>query len=121
MRIISWIYRGLGGPSTIPQLEESLRLYLPDLLFLCETKQSSCFIKSKCKSLSLGKNWDVVEPVGKKGGMFVAWSDSVQIKQIYKNNFCFELLVEPKKVEDSFWAIFVYASSESNQRGGGWQ
>lgn len=79
-------------------------------------KQCSNFIRTKSKSLRLGRNWDVVEPVGKKGGLSVAWSDRVQIRQKYKNDLCFELLIEQEKVELTFWEIFVYASTDSSLR-----
>lgn len=49
---------GLGGPSTIPQLKESLRLYLPDLMFIYETKQESGFVSIVCKNLRYGKRWE---------------------------------------------------------------
>lgn len=82
MRIILWNYRGLRGSSTIPQLKESIRLNLPALVFVCETKQGSNFIKTVCKNLKFSKRWDVVEPLGKKGGMFVSWSEEVQTSKL---------------------------------------
>lgn len=91
MSIILWNCRGLGDPSTIPQLE-SIRLNLPALVFVCETKQESNFITTVCMNLKFAKRWDVVELLGKKGGMLVAWSEEVQIKQIKKNDFCYKLL-----------------------------
>lgn len=68
MRIISWNRRRLGIPSTIPQLKEFMRLYLLDLMFICEIKQKCGFIRTVCRNLRLGTGWDVVEPKGKKGG-----------------------------------------------------
>lgn len=64
--ILSWNCRGLGGPSTISQLKEFIRLNFLDLIFICETKQKTSFIKTVCKNLKYSKRWDVVEPVGKK-------------------------------------------------------
>lgn len=121
MRIISWNCRGLGGPAIVPQLKESMRLYLPDLLFICETKQKCGFIRTVCRNLSLGIRWDMVEPVGKRGGLLVAWSDRIQIQKIIKRDFCVEMLVEPERSEDIFWAIFVYASTENKDRERQWE
>lgn len=39
IKIVSWNYRGFGGPSTISQLKETLRRQEPDLSFTCEIKQ----------------------------------------------------------------------------------
>lgn len=61
------------------------------------------------------KKMKIVDPVGKKGVMLVAWNESGQIKQIKKNDFCFEMLVEPEMVDDTFWIVFVYASTESKE------
>lgn len=68
MRILAWNCRGLGGPSTISQLRESLRLHLPDIIFLSETKQKKCFVTTVCKILKCKDRWDVVDPVGRQGG-----------------------------------------------------
>lgn len=66
MRILSWNCRGMGGPSIIPQLKESIRLNLPDLVFLCETKQKNRFMGTVCKKLQFGNRWESVESVGEK-------------------------------------------------------
>lgn len=67
MRILSWNCRGLGGPSTISQLNKATRLHLPDLAFVCETKQRKGFIAIVCKRLKYKERWDVVEPDRRKG------------------------------------------------------
>lgn len=67
-----WNCGGLGGPATISQLKESPRLYLPDVIFLYETKQPVGFIGIVCKKLRFETRWDTCDPVGKKGGLMVA-------------------------------------------------
>lgn len=93
MRMLSWNCRGLGGPSTISQLKESIRLNLPELIFICETKQNRGFVETVCKRLKFGTRWAVNEPVGRKGGIMVAWATNVEIKHLWKNDFCVEMLV----------------------------
>lgn len=39
MKLLSWNCRGLEVPSTISQLKDTVSLYLPDITFICETKQ----------------------------------------------------------------------------------
>lgn len=89
MTIISWKCRGLGGPATIPQLKESTRLNSLDVVFICETNQSKGFTSCVCRNLKFGDRWDRVDPVGKKGGMVVSWSENVEISQIRKNSFLY--------------------------------
>lgn len=94
MRILTWNCRGLGGPSTISQLKESIRLNSPDLVFVCETKQPKKFVETVCRKLKFGNKCETYEPVGRKDGLLVAWRQGVDVKQIWKSKFCMEMLVE---------------------------
>lgn len=82
MRLLSWNCRGLGGPSTVSQLKESVRLNLLDMIFLCETKQYKGFIGTVCKRLKFGNKWEVRKPLGRKGDMMVAWISKVEVKNL---------------------------------------
>lgn len=44
MRIMVWNCKGMGGPSTIAQLKESIRLHLRDVVFVWETKRARGFM-----------------------------------------------------------------------------
>lgn len=70
MKIISWNWRGLESPSTVPQFKESLRLLKPALAFVCETKRKRGFVGSVCKKIGLGYRWLIVEPRGMSGGLY---------------------------------------------------
>lgn len=91
MRILSWNCRGLGGSSIVAQLKESLRLNLPDVMFLCETKQNKLFMEKVVSKLQYMERWELVEPEGRKGGMMVAWSQNVTVLQVRRNEFCIEV------------------------------
>lgn len=121
MKILSWNCRVLGGPSTIPQLKESIRLNLPEVLFICETKQSWNFAQTVCKNLRFGNIWDTVEPVGKSGGLLVAWKEEIQIRSIIKNDFCYEIQIQSDEDVKPLWLIFVYTSTESRERRTQWE
>lgn len=82
MRALAWNCRGLGGPSTVSQLKESLRTFKPELIFLSETKRKRGFVGSICKQLGWKDRWYAVDPVGKSGGLLVGWSEEVKIHQI---------------------------------------
>lgn len=96
MRLLSWNCRGLGEASTISQLKESQRLYLPDMTFVCETKQKSSFVKTVCRKLKCKENWEVVDPIGKKGGLLLFWGDNISVCRIEKREFSIEVEVEGK-------------------------
>lgn len=113
---MAWNYRGLGGPFTISQLKDSIRLTLPDEILLCETKQSTSFLGTVCKKLKYENRWEVNEPIGKKGGMLVAWNKSVKVKEIRKTTFSLEVCVEQDSEVEDFWIVFVHASTDTRER-----
>lgn len=38
--------------------------------------------------------WDMVDPVGKSGGLLVFWGEKVHICQMIKSDFCIEIEVK---------------------------
>lgn len=77
MRLMAWNYRGLGSPSTVPQLKESLQLFKPNLIFLCETKWRRGFVGTVCKNVDWKDRWFVVELDGRSGGLLLGWDKDV--------------------------------------------
>lgn len=121
MRILAWNCMGLEGPATISQLKESSRLYLPDIYFLCETKQSKGFVGAVSRKLRFGNRWDTCDPIGKKRGLMVAWKQGVEVKQLRKSDFCIEILVEQEDNGENLWIIFVYASIDAREKRRQWE
>lgn len=120
MRLMAWNCRGMGGTSTISQLNESIRVHLPELVFICETKQSRGSMGIVSKRLKFENIWEVRDPIGKKEGMLIAWKDSVHIKSFWRNDFCIEVQLESDDANDSFWVIFVHASIDPKERQNQW-
>lgn len=87
IKLCSWNCRGLGGPSTISQLKEELRIHQPDIVFLYETKKKKGFVQSVCKKLKYQSRSLVVDPSGLSGGLLLCWSNKIVVKQILANNF----------------------------------
>lgn len=112
MKLLAWNCRGLGSPSTIPQLKESIRQSLSDVTFLSETKQKKGFVNTVCRRLKCKDRWEVVDPIGSKGGMLVMWGESVRVKQIIKSDFSIELEVDSDCFDGLGWIVFVYMSTE---------
>lgn len=86
------------------------------MIFLCETKQSRGFIGTVCKKLKLGNKLVVNEPVGRKCGIFVAWKEHVTILSFRQSSFSMELQVKLEDGKESFWAVFVHASTDAKTR-----
>lgn len=121
MKIMAWNCRGLGGSFTISQLKESIRLHLPDIIFISETKQKKGFVHTVSKRLKWKGRWDVVDPVGRSGGLLVVWGEKVSICRIIKSDFCIELEIECEGVEGRMWIIFIYASAIDQVRREQWE
>lgn len=56
------------GSFTISQLNESIRLYFPGIIFVCETKRKRLFVSTVCKKFKFKNRWNMVDPAGKKEG-----------------------------------------------------
>lgn len=82
MKALAWNCRGLGGPSTIWQLKEAIRLHLPDIIFLSETKQKKGFVNTVCKRWKYKDRWVVVDPTKRSGGMVICWGEKVKLCQL---------------------------------------
>lgn len=111
----------MGGLSTISQLKEELRIHLPDMVFLCETKNKNGFVQAVCKKLREITNWKIVGPRGLSGGMVLGYSDHIVVQQIISNDFCFEVEFTKIGLGESVWGIFVYASVDKALRRLQWQ
>lgn len=68
------------------------------------------------RQLKCDERWAIKEPYGRKGGLFVAWDQKVEMKQIEIHNFCIELRVGDQEGETGFWIILVYASTNGKER-----
>lgn len=121
MRVMSWNCRGLGSPSTVPQLKESLRLFRPELIFLCETKRKHGFVGTVCKKIGWDDRWYAVEPRGRSGGLLLEWNSEVIIYQIISSSFCIEVEFETPHSKGKVWGVFVYASHVESVRAEQWQ
>ncbi|CAJ2647159.1 unnamed protein product [Trifolium pratense] len=75
MNIISWNCRGLGGPLAVPNLKYLVRVYKPDVLFLCETLSNS----NKTEEFRYVLGFDycfTVNREGRGGGLVLFWNSS---------------------------------------------
>lgn len=121
MKTMSWNCRGLGSPSTIPQLKESLRLLQPELIFLCETKRKKSFVSDICKQLGWGNRWHAVDLVGRSGGLLLGWGTAVTVHQVLSTSYSIEIELEMTETKGRIWAVFVYASVKEKVRQEQWR
>ncbi|KAL0285511.1 UNVERIFIED_CONTAM: hypothetical protein Sangu_2776700 [Sesamum angustifolium] len=95
MKIISWNCRGLARSKAIRALRAMLIEQKPDIVFLCEIKTSSLAKISQCFHSAQLISSEFVPPVGKAGGICLAWFVSVSVQVILKHNWFINALVFP--------------------------
>lgn len=71
--------------------------------------------------LQFQDRWAVTEPIGRKGGLLVAWNQEIEVKQLWSNDFCMELRVIYEQEESETWVIFVHASTDTKERQQQWE
>ncbi|CAA0830826.1 Unknown protein, partial [Striga hermonthica] len=78
-------------------------------------------IITMCKNLRLHDNWFYVKPEGRKGGLFLTWSDNISLIEVNSLGFCLEVCFSFKGFSDIFWGVFVYASTDNVVRARQWE
>ena len=103
--IIGWNCRGLGSPSTIPDLKYLVRHFNPDLLFLSETLAH----RNKIEELRFLLGYDCCFPVdrtGRSGGLALFWRNSLHCQVIdFSNN---HITVELNDTSLGTWRLIGY-------------
>ncbi|CAA0831590.1 Unknown protein, partial [Striga hermonthica] len=110
---------GLGGPSTVSQLRESIRTHHPSFTFISETKNKSSFVKSVVKKMGFDHRFAIVDPQGQSGGLLLLWQSDITILQSVSKDFYIAVQFQGKDAAKS-WGIFVYLSSEKHTREQQW-
>lgn len=68
-------------------------MYVPEILFLSETKNRRGYLEGVVKKLGY-TGLRMVEPVGRSGGLAVMWKDSCKIELIQASNRLMDLKVK---------------------------
>ncbi|KAL0350291.1 UNVERIFIED_CONTAM: hypothetical protein Sradi_4178300 [Sesamum radiatum] len=119
MNLLMWNCQGLGGPWTVRSLGNFIRDYHPALVFLAETKCSSCRIDL------LKRRFDMfgfsVESRGKGGGLALLWRKSVDVVlQSYSHNHI-DVYVRLNENQDWWRFTGLYGEPETAKREATWR
>ncbi|GER44450.1 hypothetical protein STAS_21352 [Striga asiatica] len=113
MKTILWNCRGLGGPSTVSQLKDAIRIHLPCFISISETKRNKFFTNTVFKKLGFADRRYTVEPEGSSGGLLLMWNTEVEILQILSSNYCIQVVFKRAKEESKEWLILVWRLKRS--------
>lgn len=120
MKVMAWNCRGAGSSLTFPCAKEVIRLHSPSIVFLCETKNSSKYMRRFMRKMGYD-DIAVVDPVGKAGGLAVMWKHDIQIENVLCTECSIEIKILDRKVGLSWWGVFVYGSTNANKRRSQWE
>ena len=118
MRVEVWNCRGLGQRLTVRRLKEMQRLYLPDMLFLIETKQKNDYVRDI--GVYLGYDHMIlVPPEGLSGGLVVLWKDYVSVSCVSSDVRMIDLQVQYKAFQ--FYLSCIYGHPNPKYRHHLWE
>lgn len=73
-----------------------------------------------CKKLKFQNRWLCVDPSGMSDRLLVCWSDKVVIHNVITSHFCIELECSGIDDHETFWVVFMYASTDIQIRREQW-
>ncbi|XP_031116601.1 uncharacterized protein LOC116020257 [Ipomoea triloba] len=77
--VITWNYQGAASKNFLRAAKMLLKKHHPDIFCLMETKTSGDNADTVCCKLGF-ENWARVEALGFSGGIWVFWSDALQVE-----------------------------------------
>ncbi|KAG8632605.1 hypothetical protein MANES_18G036550v8, partial [Manihot esculenta] len=109
MKLLSWNCQGLGNPLTIRHLRGMCASHSPDLLFVMETKNSDHFVRKKLQLCGF-VNMLFVSPIGRSGGLLVAWRDHLNFTIEKYTSFLVHVTISYQLINKTWSALFCYFS-----------
>lgn len=93
-------------------------MYLPEILFLSETKNKRWYLEEVVQKLGY-HSLKTVEPLGRSGGLAVMWKNSCKVEILQANRRLIDLKVRWRDKE--FFLSCVYGYLVRSKRSGVWE
>ncbi|CAN0858391.1 LINE-1 retrotransposable element ORF2 protein [Linum grandiflorum] len=115
MRILAWNVQGLGSALTFSSLKTLWHQTLQSILFLCETKNPETRLINKLRKHLGLHNFAFVDPIGRSGGLVMAWKDDLFGVCRFSSPYC--IVVDFRDGDGNLFSMFgVYLSPDLNAR-----
>lgn len=85
MRTTSWNCQGVGNTLTVRHLRDIYGQYIPEVVFLNETKNGRDYLENLCSNMRYFNLW-TVDPVGIGGGLALLWKEEVKVFVLSSNS-----------------------------------
>lgn len=76
MKTLSWNVRGLGNPRTIRLVRQMLKSYIPQIVFLMETKLDTKHMERVRRKFGYGSGIEMGVD-GSRGGLALFWKENI--------------------------------------------
>ena len=120
MSIFSWNCQGLGRTQdlTIQRLREIRRTYLPEIMFLMETKKCRDILVDLQQWLGYDRVF-TVEPRGLSGGLAVFWKNEIKLDFKFADKNLIDMQVQFGEV--TFYLSCIYGEPSSEGKNIVWE
>lgn len=118
MRTTCWNCQGVGNTLTVRHLRDIYGQYIPEVVFLSETKNKRDYLENVCGHLGYHDLW-TVEPEGIGGGLALLWKEEVQVKILSSSSRWIDTHIVWK--DKTFFLTGVYGDPISSERSKVWE
>ena len=115
MNCLAWNCRGSGSPETIQEVKDLARDRRCDICFLSETKDSSPHPQLRFNQLNFPNSYSV-PAIGQSGGLWLAWSDNVNIDIIDSCDRYIAAMITNCPSNQEWLCLFTYGHPEHHKR-----
>lgn len=104
----------MGNTTTVQRLKEIHKKNAPDIIFLCETKNSTEMVRKELQWFNSDKFLAVPPESPGSGGLYLTWKEDIEvtIRSATKNFIDTSICYKGK----SFHATFVYGEPDHSKR-----
>ncbi|XP_072088236.1 uncharacterized protein [Arachis hypogaea] len=111
-----WNCQGLEKPLTVHNIKGISRSHSPEVLFLCETKNSTLTVERVLRKEGY-KSVFTVDPMGLSGGIAMAWKDEVRVHIVEHDQFFVYFSIEDQQASLKWEIVGVHLHTDETNKG----
>lgn len=120
MNVGAWNCRGTKKSKKLDFISKFFNENLLDVCFIMETKASCEESHDRIRKLGLS-NYYIHPVVGRSGGLWLIWKDSVKIEVLKENKFYLHTKIEILSSQKEVFITFLHAPSSPEPRVNFWK
>ena len=109
MSLLCWNCRGAGKPTTVRELRDLTKQYVPSVLCILETQIEGSRVENMAGSLGFNKSF-VVSSSGRSGGLGIFWNEEIKLEIVGYSPYHIDAIIDDL-VDVKTRVTFVYGES----------